>query len=156
MKYSILLLIIVSLSSCLFDQSGFIEDSQDKSALMAADSTAIMLNFNKQEECWNAHDLECYVEAYYHSNDIQTISRAGVTKGYSNILRDYKTYFPADRMGQLHFDEIELKRLSDEYYYVFGRFNLNYQSPDTLYQGWFSVLMEKIDGDWYLISDHSS
>jgi len=114
-----------------------------------------MDNFNKQEACWNKHDIECYMEAYDTVRDIQTISRAGVTQGYDSIITNYKKYFPKDRMGNLHFDEIRLKSLGETYSYVVGRYNLKYETKDTVYQGWFSVLMEKKDNKWYIISDHS-
>lgn len=120
------------------------------------DSLLIINNFNKQEICWNNQDLVCYMQAYSKQNNIQTISKAGITTGYDNILADYHRYFPKDRMGKLHFDNMQLKRLSAEYYYVVGRFNLKPESRDTLYQGYFSVLMQKENDDWFIISDHSS
>ncbi|MCR9173624.1 MAG: hypothetical protein NXI10_14070 [bacterium] len=156
MKHVFIIIISAGVLSCgsQNERSGVSESNVQASNVQ--DSTAIMQNFKKQEECWNSQDLECYVEAYYPSQSVQTVSRAGVTKGYDAILKDYQKYFPKDRMGKLHFDQMELKRLSDEYYYVVGRFNLTYQVPDTMLQGWFSVLLEKIDGSWYMISDHSS
>jgi len=120
------------------------------------DSLLIINNFNKQEICWNNQDLICYMRAYTKQNTIQTISKAGITTGYDNILADYQRYFPKDRMGKLHFDNMQLKRLSVEYYYVVGRFNLKPESRDTLYQGYFSVLMQKENDDWFIVSDHSS
>ncbi len=120
------------------------------------DSLAILQNFEKQELCWNSQDLICYMEAYDSSETIQTISRAGIEKGYSAILASYQRYFPPEHMGKLHFDQMDLKRLSDSFYYVVGRFNLRYAVPDTVFQGWFSVLMEKKNDKWCIISDHSS
>lgn len=113
-------------------------------------------NFKKQEACWNKGDHACYVEAYYPSEEVQTVSRGGVTKGYENILASYRKYFPREKMGKLRFDQFSYKKLSKRYAYVVGRFNLTYEGQDEVRRGWFSVLMEKIDGQWYLISDHSS
>ena len=121
-----------------------------------ADRRGILENFEEQRRCWNKGDLVCYMKAYEHSDSIMTVSRRGVTLGYDNILKKYQQGFPVDKMGQLHFDEFRFKKLSDEYYYVVGRFNLRYEGREKLLQGWFSVLMQKIDGKWLLISDHSS
>ena len=120
------------------------------------DTLAIRANFSQQEACWNKGDLECYMEAYAPDGVIQTISRGGVTQGYQNILSGYKKNFPREKMGQLRFDQIGYTRLTDEYYYVVGRFNLSYPPSDRQFQGWFSVVMKKIDGQWLMISDHSS
>ena len=124
--------------------------------LDAIDKSKIKANFDKQANCWNNADLECYMEAYAKSQDIQTISRAGVTYGYDKILSDYKKYYPKDKMGQLHFDNFGYKRLADNLYFVTGRFNLKIQGRDQLRQGYFSVVMQRINGKWLMITDHSS
>lgn len=120
------------------------------------DSYSIRQNFKNQELCWNQANIECYMEAYAPNGSIQTISRGGVTHGYENILNDYKKYFPKERMGQLHFDEIQTRRLASDIYFVTGRFNLKFPDREALVQGWFSVNAKKINGHWYMITDHSS
>lgn len=122
---------------------------------IARDEQAIRNNFKKQEDCWNQGSIDCYMTAYLQSDSIRTISRDGFTYGYAHIRQNYLTYFPSDKMGQLHFDELSLTRLSDDHYYVVGRFNLVLPKREEPYQGYFSVLMQKIDGKWLMISDHS-
>ncbi len=117
---------------------------------------SILKNFEQQAACWNAADLVCYMKAYASIPAIQTISRAGVTKGYDAILAQYRQYFPTDRMGTLTFDKFQFTRISPKYYYVVGRFNLKFRQQTDVHQGYFSVLMKKIKGDWYILSDHSS
>jgi D-alanyl-D-alanine carboxypeptidase len=124
--------------------------------LDAIDELKIHQNFADQEECWNNADIECYMQAYATNEPIQTASSAGVTYGYDNIIADYKKYFPKERMGKLHFDYINTRRLSDNLYFVTGRFNLKFPGRDELAQGWFSVNLKKINGDWKMITDHSS
>lgn len=147
MQYFFIFLLVFSFFSCSTIQN---------TSLNQTDITAIQTNFDQQAACWNKGDLECYVKAYYPSENVQTISRVGVTKGYDNILASYQKYFPKDKMGQLHFDNFSYKKLNKQYIYVVGRFNLKYENEEKLRQGWFSVLMEKIEGEWYMMSDHSS
>lgn len=120
------------------------------------EKTGILDNFERQKECWNNGDLKCYMEAYMDTPNVQTISRAGVTLGKSNILAQYMKYFPPDKMGNLEFDNFTFKKLSPKFIYVVGRFNLDFGNQDKIHQGWFSVLMEKHHQKWYIISDHSS
>ncbi len=120
------------------------------------DKALITGNFTAQENCWNNHDIECYMQAYAPFKDIQTVSRGGVTYGYDHIIGNYKKYFPKERMGNLHFDHIAMKRLADNLYFVSGRFNLKFDGREELARGWFSATMKKIKGQWYLITDHSS
>lgn len=116
---------------------------------------AILDNFKQQEDCWNEGSIECYMKAYVKSDSIRTISRNGVTYGYEPILQNYLKYYPEGTMGKLHFDQVNLTRLSEEYYYVTGRFNLTQEGKPEPRQGYFSVLMQKIEGRWLLVSDHS-
>lgn len=120
------------------------------------DENLILQNFEKQEECWNKADIECYMEAYATTEVIQTTSTGGITFGYDDIIANYKRYFPSDRMGQLFFDEVKYRRLSTDLYLSTGRFNLKFKNRDELAQGWFSVVMKKIKEEWLIISDHSS
>ncbi len=142
----IMVSLFIGLTGLVMGQSSFSKN----------DLQAIKDNFKKQEECWNQGDHECYVEAYFPSENVQTVSRGGVTKGYKNILASYKRGFPKEKMGKLHFDNFSYKKLSRKYAYVVGRFNLKYEDREKPRQGWFSVIMEKIDGQWFMISDHSS
>lgn len=120
------------------------------------DEGKILDNFKKQENCWNAHNIECYMEAYAKNLPIQTASRGGLTFGYDNIISDYKKYFPKDKMGSLFFDRFNMRRLADDIYFVTGQFNLKFSDREQLSKGWFSVTAKKINGDWFLITDHSS
>ncbi|MBO0323006.1 beta-lactamase family protein [Muricauda sp. CAU 1633] len=124
--------------------------------LGSIDDYTIRQNFKKQEDCWNNSNIECYMEAYAKTEPIQTASQGGITYGYDNIIGNYKKYFPKERMGELYFDNINTRRLSDHLYFVTGRFNLKFPGREELAQGWFSVNMKKIKGKWYMITDHSS
>ena len=123
--------------------------------IKAADERAILDNFKKQETCWNEGSVDCYMTAYLPSDSIRTISRNGVTYGYENIRKNYLKYFPPGKMGKLYFSNLNLTRLSDEYYYVVGRFNLKFPERDEPVRGSFSVIMQKINGQWWMVSDHS-
>ena len=147
MRYLLFFIVCLFFLSC---------STSSKLSLSQDDLSAIQANFDQQAACWNKGDLECYVQAYYPSENVQTISRAGVTKGYRDILASYQKYFPKDKMGHLHFDNFSYKKLNKQYIYVVGRFNLKYDKQSDLRQGWFSVIMEKIKGKWYMVSDHSS
>ncbi|MCB0615906.1 MAG: serine hydrolase [Phaeodactylibacter sp.] len=127
-----------------------------KEHLDALERAAILDNFHRQEACWNQGDIDCYMKAYHPSDSIRTVSRQGVTFGYEAIRQQYEANWPPERMGQLHFDQMLLERISDDAYSVIGRFNLQFPEREEPAQGWFSVLMRRIDGAWYMVSDHSS
>lgn len=142
-------LTIILLSFCLIDVHAQKETHPTEEEL-------ILANFKKQETCWNNEDIECYMQAYSTTDEIQTISTGGVTFGYENIISNYKKYFPKGKMGTLFFDEFNLRKLSKKLYFVTGQFNLKFEGREKLAQGWFSVIMKKEKGNWVIITDHSS
>lgn len=57
-------------------------------------------------------------------------------------------------MGKLRFELITVKRLSDEYYFVVGKWFLKRSIGDI--GGHYNLLFRKINGKWVIIADHSS
>lgn len=147
MKYLILITSLVLMASC---------HSHNILTLTESDLEGVKLNFKNQEICWNKGDLDCYLNAYKDSDDVKTISRSGITYGKDNILEQYQKHFPPGQMGKLHFDEFIFQKLSPKHIYAVGRFNLKLADRKEMHRGWFSVILEKQNGEWFMISDHSS
>ena len=57
-------------------------------------------------------------------------------------------------MGTLTFDLIELRSLSDEYFFVVGKWTLKRTIGDL--SGYYDLLLHRMNGKWVIISDHSS
>jgi hypothetical protein len=57
-------------------------------------------------------------------------------------------------MGQLVFDIIQLKKLSEEYFFIVGKWMLKRNGGDL--NGHYNLLIKKIKGEWKIITDHSS
>lgn len=116
---------------------------------------SILDNFNEQVRCWNAGDIECYCQGYLKSGETRIVSSRGITSGYEAILASYQKNWPKERMGQLHFDQLRMDKLSSKAYLVHGRFNLTYPEAKAL-SGYFTVVMKKVGGKWLMFADHSS
>ena len=110
---------------------------------------------DKQTKCWNQADVGCFMEGYWKSESLKFIGATGVTYGWQNSLDGYKTRYPdVQAMGKLDFDIIELTPLAANIYMVVGKFILSREIGDL--EGYFSLIWKKIDGDWVIISDHTS
>jgi ketosteroid isomerase-like protein len=109
----------------------------------------------KQTECWNRGDIEGFMQTYWKSDSLMFIGKSGVHRGWKETLENYKKGYPdTTAMGKLSFDIIEVKKLSSEYYYVVGKWMLARTIGDL--SGHYDLLLRKIKGKWYIISDHSS
>lgn len=108
-----------------------------------------------QTRAWNKGDIEGFMEGYWKSDSLMFIGKSGVNRGWQKTLENYKKGYPdTTAMGKLSFDILQVKKLSNEYYYVVGKWMLKRSIGDL--SGHYDLLMRKIKGKWYIISDHSS
>jgi uncharacterized protein (TIGR02246 family) len=123
-------------------------------AMAQSDEAAIRAVIQKELDTWNSGDIEGYVNLYAPVDSVRMIYNGGEVIGKENILQFYKKHWPKDRMGRLEFTDVRLERVSPEYFYTQGHFHVT-QADGKKVKGRFSGLMKKIDGKWYLYTDHS-
>ncbi len=108
-----------------------------------------------QNDAWNRGDIKKFMIGYWENDSLMFIGQSGVVYGYNNTLENYKkNYADTAAMGKLFFDLIEVKKLSEEYYHVTGKWLLKRNMGDA--GGHFTLLFRKIKGSWVIVSDHSS
>jgi hypothetical protein len=119
------------------------------------DEMAIRKVLNKQNDAWNRGDIDAFMEGYWKNDSLMFIGKSGVTYGWQNTLNNYKKGYPdTAAMGKLTFTLISVKRLSEKFYRVIGKWFLKRSMGDV--GGHFTLLVEKINGEWVIIEDHSS
>lgn len=119
------------------------------------DDAAIRTVLNEQSAAWNRGDIEGYMSGYWHNDSLTFIGKKGITYGWQQTLDNYRKSYPGKAaMGQLQFDILQLKQLSVRYCQVTGRWHLQRKAGDL--EGYFTLLFEKKNGQWLIISDHSS
>jgi uncharacterized protein (TIGR02246 family) len=119
------------------------------------DESAIRQLLDQQTAAWNRGDVTNFMQGYWENDSLMFIGKSGVTYGWTNTLNNYKKGYPdAAAMGQLTFTLIQVKRLSKKYYHVTGKWFLKRSIGDV--GGHYTLLLEKINGRWVIIADHSS
>jgi hypothetical protein len=99
--------------------------------------------------------MEKFMQPYWHSDSLMFIGKSGITYGWQKTLDNYKKNYPnAAAVGKLDFTILHVKRLSDIYYSVVGKWHLARTIGDL--GGYFTLLFKKINNRWVIISDHSS
>ena len=124
-------------------------------ALNKIDSTAIVLIMSNQEKCWNNGDIPGFMESYWKSDSLKFIGSKGLTYGWKQTLNNYLSTYP-DRqsMGTLKCDIISLEAFSDTVVFVTGKWHLKREKGDI--GGHYSLVWRKIEGQWVIVTDHSS
>lgn len=121
-----------------------------------ADETAIRAALTAQADAWNRGDIGAYMAAgYWQSDSLVFVGSSGPTRGYAATLARHRQRYPdAARMGRLTFEILEVRRLSDVYRFVAGKWAL--QRKDDAPAGAFTLLWAKKNGRWVIVADHSS
>ncbi len=110
---------------------------------------------NQQTTEWNNGNLNKFMSGYWNNDSLIFIGRKGPVYGYANALANYKKAYPDTVvMGKLSFEIEMVKKLSSNYYFVIGKWNLHRSIGNA--EGVYTLLFKKIDGEWKIIVDHSS
>jgi hypothetical protein len=141
MRFFIFLLITCSLPGLL--------PAQDKN------KQEILSILDRQTRDWNRGNIEGFMVGYWNNDSLMFIGKSGITYGYKQTLANYKkNYSDTMQMGKLSFNILQVKKLSDEYYYVVGKWMLKRTVGDL--SGHYNLLFRKINGKWVIVADHSS
>lgn len=109
----------------------------------------------KQVEQWNDGSIEGYMSGYWENDSMLFIGSKGPRYGYKKTLERYQEAYPdKDHMGKLTSTITKMERLSPEYYFVVGKWDLKRKAGDV--GGSYTLLIRKIDGVWVIVCDHSS
>jgi len=108
-----------------------------------------------QQDAWNEGDIDLFMESYWKDAQLSFIGKRGVTRGWNQTLANYKKSYPDKAtMGILTFEILELKSLSPTACYMIGKYSLQREKDNP--SGYFNLLWEKKNGNWVIVSDHTS
>jgi len=137
---------IIFLSALFFSLIGFSQTNDELTIRQVLDS---------QTESWNKGDIKGFMQGYWKDDSLMFIGKNGIHWGWQTTLENYKKNYPdTAAMGRLSFNIILVKKLSPEYFYVVGKWMLSRSIGDL--SGHYNLLFKKINGQWFIIADHSS
>jgi ketosteroid isomerase-like protein len=123
--------------------------------LFSNDSTSIINALYQQQDAWNHSDIEAFMKGYWVSDKLVFVGAAGPTYGYEPVKANYfKRYPNKTAMGTLKFTVIELSKIDQASAFLIGKFHLSRTIGDL--QGYFTLVWRKIDGQWLIVSDHTT
>jgi len=115
----------------------------------------IIVLMEQQVKDWNTGDIEAFMHPYWNHDSLMFVGRSGLTYGWRKVLLNYtKSYPNRAEMGFLRFNLDKVVPLGNAHCLVVGRWALKREADEP--NGYFSLVWKKIDGEWKIISDHSS
>ena len=114
-----------------------------------SDERLIRQILDAQVHSWNSGDLDGFMAGYWRSPRLTFSAGGQITRGWQATLDRYRQRYP-DRsvMGELRFGNIEFFTL------VLGTWHLTNNQGNP--EGNFSLVLQKLDGNWRIVHDHSS
>ena len=119
------------------------------------DSLKILNVLEQQRIAWNDNDINEFMKGYLKSDKLVFSGSNGPVFGWNFVKDRYlKKYSTKELMGDLSFEINNLFSLSRKVAILLGKFNL--QRKNEKLSGYFTLIFKKINGNWYIVSDHTS
>lgn len=119
------------------------------------DANKILQIMAAQEKAWNEGDIQQFMKGYWENDSLVFVGKSGLTYGYNNTLANYKKGYPDKTyMGKLKFTILSMQPFGKQFYRVIGKWELTRTVGNV--SGHYTLLLQKINGEWKIISDHSS
>ena len=119
------------------------------------DEIAIVNILLRQQADWNRGDIPAFMIGYWPSDSLSFTGKSGTISGYDNTLKRYlANYDSPEKMGRLQFTILRLTPLGSDHYSMIGKFELTRTVGNA--SGYFTLIWRRINGEWKIISDHTS
>ena len=133
----------------------FTNHSLSQNPISIKDSIEIMNVMSSQQKSWNEGDIESFMNGYLKSEELVFSGSRGPVYGWKATKeRYYKSYPDIKTMGNLTFNVSNIKSISDDSAYLIGQYYLKRTIEDSF--GHFTLIWKKVEGNWLIISDHTS
>ena len=142
MRNCVLALMLLSSFACIA------QSKQDKAQIYEI--------LNRQVQDWNNGRIDEFMKAYWESDSLMFVGKAGITYGYKGTYENYlKRYPDLATMGKLKFDYLNFSFPTPNSAFVVGKFHLTRPEKGDA-EGFYTLLWKKIKGKWVIICDHTS
>jgi len=118
---------------------------------------AIEQVLRKQQEAWNRHDLQGFMEGYWNSPQLTFFSGAKEQHGWQATMdRYHATYATAGHeMGKLEFSALRIEILGSDAAFVRGEWMLTMSDGKTPH-GLFTLIFRRFPEGWKIVHDHTT
>jgi beta-aspartyl-peptidase (threonine type) len=119
--------------------------------------TSIEHVLRTQQEAWNRHDLDAFMQGYWKSPELTFFSGVKESKGWQAALDRYRATYasPGHEMGKLDFSDLRVEMLGADAAFVRGVWQLAMSDGKTPH-GRFTLIFRKFGDAWKIIHDHTS
>lgn len=123
----------------------------------ANDEAAIGRVLHTQQDAWNRHDLDAFMQGYWNSPELTFFSGAAERRGWHATLDRYRATYtsPGHEMGKLDFSNLRIETLGKDAAFVRGEWHLTMSDGKTPH-GLFTLVFRRFADGWKIVHDHTS
>ena len=107
-----------------------------------------------QKTLWNEGNIEGFMRYYWNSEKFTFQSGNKRIHGWEALLSRYKKNYSGENQGKLSFTDVDIKVLSNTNAFVIGRWKI--VQKETLKEGLFTLIFQRMPEGWRIIHDHTS
>jgi ketosteroid isomerase-like protein len=110
-----------------------------------------------QQEAWNRHDLDAFMQGYWNSAQLTFFSGGNEHDGWQAAMDRYRAKYanPGHEMGKLEFSDLRIEMLAADAAFVRGAWHLTMPDGKTPH-GLFTLVFRKFPDGWKIVHDHTS
>jgi ketosteroid isomerase-like protein len=147
----------VLILTCLY-MTCHAEAQSTSAGVSPSDSRAAIEHvLHTQQDAWNRHDLESFMQGYWTSPELTFFSGAKEQDGWQATLDRYRASYasPGHEMGKLEFSGLRVEALGTDAAFVRGTWHLTMPDGKTPH-GLFTLVFRKFPEGWKIVHDHTS
>lgn len=136
MRITLSLAVLLVLGAAQADQPGaWTYDSlrgQSPTQVEPTEEQEIVALLAHQTETWNAHDLEAYMEGFWHSPDLLTVIEGEEYMGYANLQAAYERgYTDRNAMGTVFVERTLIQPTHDDVAFAMEWWRATFPGPKS-------------------------
>ncbi|MBV9391816.1 MAG: hypothetical protein JOY96_07995 [Verrucomicrobia bacterium] len=144
---------------------GQASDSWDFDSISPADaprpapdpSRDIYMRLLRMVGCWNAHDVEGYMLAFWNSPQLLVVVDSEEYNGWQELHENYLNGYPdRNAMGFLEPLRVKIRFLHSDEALVLNWWTISQGGARDKIVGTSTMIFQKIDGDWKIVVAHTS
>ena len=118
-------------------------------------ATEITQLLKEQDQAWNRGDLDGFIAPYDDTGKLVFVSSVVIRSSKELKERYEKRYKTGNAdFGKLTFSELQVEELAPGLASAWGKWSV--EAKDKTSSGFFTLILQKRDGRWRIIHDHSS
>jgi hypothetical protein len=111
----------------------------------------------KMLDCWNAHDIERYMEGFWKSPELLVVVDAEEFNGWQQLHDSYLSGYPdRDAMGFIEPTRIQVKLLKPDLALALTWWSVTFRISKRPVVGNTTMNLQKLDGAWKIVDSHTS